>query len=161
MNFVSCSLSLTHQKKVRRVGDFLWPNSLYIRMDRCREEDIQYSPGQLFESQNVGSLVSTKPLDRFLKDKKGAGSYHLVGKDVPAKRYITKEAIPAEQQRHTNCDLHKDILSKQFSAVQASYMDGLKVRAWYKHFEPTSTFAHRDLYEKKPAVVEKNTTEDI
>jgi hypothetical protein len=83
-----------------------------------------------------------------------------VGQDVPAKSYITEESNPAEQQRCANHGLQKDTLSRQYSVVSASFMEGLKVRAWRKDFESPAAFVHRDFQDQRPTVVEKDTAEN-
>lgn len=119
-----------------------------------------YSPWQLLEFDNVGSLGSTTQMDRLLKAKRGAGSCRIMGEDVPAKNYIIEEAFPAEQQRYTNCGWQEDALSKQSPMVRASYKDWLEVRARRRHCEHTAPYAHRALHEQRPAVVEKGAAED-
>jgi hypothetical protein len=141
-------------------GACFWTILLCICMARCRDKGSLHSHKQLLEFENFGSLASTTYMDRLLKDKIRAESYQFVGKDVSAKSYIIEEAIPAEQQRRVNCSLQKDFFSKQSSVVRVSYMEGLKVRAWRRYFEPTATFAYRDFQGQRPTVVEKDTAEE-
>ena len=141
---MSCSISLTHQKKVRGAGAFLRSTLLSIFRNRYIKKDTLYLFRHLPEFRNAGFLVSTKPWC-LLKDKIQAGTYHFVGKDVSVKCYSIEKAIPAEQQRCANCNSQRHIVSKQSSVARTSYIDGLKVRTWCKNFDPISTFAHREF----------------